>query len=495
MKFLAILRDSVREALDAKVIYVLFGLSALVIVLVFGISFTPEPGEQGLREVLKNFEGGRSTFNIPAPLSYTPENFTQVNQGVRVWDGEFRYTLVVKQNADFGPPKVQQDQRKNEKDGKDGKPNKQMQLPEINFFKITVLIHAVLNKPAEELTEEDKRLRNRLKDLVVQTMVASKGEQDQKIKAEQDIRNEIERVSPAQMERFIRQELGAKGALEVITVKLESSSTQEHRFQIECKAREGTVRSWPHEVSILYGAIDIGKFSVGGVVYTIEDTVVGGWGAALCMLLGSIITAFFIPNMLRKGTIDLLLAKPIHRVSLLLYKFVGGLSFVFLSLVVLVVGVWLALGIRSGLWSVGFLLTILILTFQFAIFYAVATFIGVLTRSPIVCILLACFAWLILWGIGIGAKILKPLSEADIVPKWVFNTVDSIRILLPRYKDLDTLNSQLLAHDLLDKESAALKESDRQASVTSWFQAISITCGHIGLLLGLACWRFAVKDY
>ena len=47
MKYLAILKDSWREALDSKVLYALLILSLLVIVGVASISFQPKPPEKG----------------------------------------------------------------------------------------------------------------------------------------------------------------------------------------------------------------------------------------------------------------------------------------------------------------------------------------------------------------------------------------------------------------------------------------------------------------
>ena len=43
MKYLAILKDSFREAVDTKVFYVMIALSALIMLLVSSISFTPQP--------------------------------------------------------------------------------------------------------------------------------------------------------------------------------------------------------------------------------------------------------------------------------------------------------------------------------------------------------------------------------------------------------------------------------------------------------------------
>src|SRR5947208_8230965 len=46
MKFLAIMRDSLREAIDSKVFFVMVGLSGVFILLAFTLSFKPQPGEQ-----------------------------------------------------------------------------------------------------------------------------------------------------------------------------------------------------------------------------------------------------------------------------------------------------------------------------------------------------------------------------------------------------------------------------------------------------------------
>src|SRR5436305_6463134 len=98
--------------------------------------------------------------------------------------------------------------------------------------------------------------------------------------------------------------------------------------------------------------------TVSQAVYGMENTLVNGLGAWFILLLGVVVTAFFIPNMLRKGSIDLLLTKPLHRATLLLFKYIGGLLFVFLNLLVVVVGIWLVFGLRTGIWSWGFLVSI-----------------------------------------------------------------------------------------------------------------------------------------
>src|SRR5262249_34962790 len=123
--------------------------------------------------------------------------------------------------------------------------------------------------------------------------------------------------------------------------------------------------SWPHEPALFFGLVPLRFMHVppAAVVNIIMSGIVNKFGAGIAMLISTIITAFFIPNMLRKGTIDMLLVKPIHRTTLLLYKFVGGLTFMFLNTVVIVLGIYLVIGLRSGLWVHGFLISIFVLTF------------------------------------------------------------------------------------------------------------------------------------
>jgi hypothetical protein len=57
MKYFAILKDSLREALDSKVLYVLFGLSLLMIFFVATIGFRPLPAEKTLSKVVDGAMG------------------------------------------------------------------------------------------------------------------------------------------------------------------------------------------------------------------------------------------------------------------------------------------------------------------------------------------------------------------------------------------------------------------------------------------------------
>ena len=69
MKFLAILKDSVREAMDTSVFYVMAGLSALLIVVMASISFKPVSVEDDVKQFTGTFNWimGLASQGRPAP--------------------------------------------------------------------------------------------------------------------------------------------------------------------------------------------------------------------------------------------------------------------------------------------------------------------------------------------------------------------------------------------------------------------------------------------
>lgn len=475
MTFLAILKDSWREALDSKVLYFLLALSLLVIVGVASISFQPKPADKGLEAILERFPLARvqSGFSsAPGPIHYELDNFQQLNDAPP-WEGDYHFQLVVRE-----VPMT----------GRDGK-----QESSEGILRTMVWLSS-LQVEEEKLSAEDREARKRLLALREQAQAVPPEQYKQFINDK--MREEINKVTPTQMERFIKQQLASHGTLETTRVQFEPGDNKEYRFAVEARGRPETYRTWPHNTSYGFGAIrSQSDTAIGPSVFGVEGGLIGNYGAGITMLIASIVTAFFIPNMLHKGAIDLLLAKPVRRSVLLIYKYIGGLTFMFINTVVVVVGIWLVLGLRSGLWAPGFLLMIFTFTFEFAIFYAVSVLFGVLTRSPIISILMACLTWLLLFLVGNGYQLAEATRDFDLAPKWVYTTADVAHFVLPRYKDLDILNSQLIARDLLGPESPERKVMEKLFGAIQWGQSLGFTAAFIALLLGLACWRFATRDY
>jgi hypothetical protein len=218
--------------------------------------------------------------------------------------------------------------------------------------------------------------------------------------------------------------------------------------------------------------------------------------------------------MLRKGSIDLVISKPVSRTRLLLFKYFGGLTFLFLNASFIIVAVWIIVGLRSGIWAWGFLLTIPILTFFFAILYAFSVFIGVLTRNSAVCILLTCVIWFMIWFMGwlyadtfpdqklpdsAAVKIAEARKQSSsdswgLVPQWAAGTIKAMHKALPRMRDLGKLTTRLISQDLIS-DAERRYEGVETPLETTWLECLGISSAWIVFLLGVSCWLFTRRDF
>ena len=119
------------------------------------------------------------------------------------------------------------------------------------------------------------------------------------------------------------------------------------------------------------------------------------------LLLAILATAPIIPQTFDPGSLHLLLSKPIGRSWLYLSKFLGGCAFVVLCASYLFVGIYLVLGGRLGIWEPRLFWCIPLYAVVFAVYYSVAALAGLIWRSAVVSVLLAVVFWAICFGMGI----------------------------------------------------------------------------------------------
>jgi ABC-type transport system involved in multi-copper enzyme maturation permease subunit len=485
MKFLAILKDSLREAIDSKVFYVMIGLSALLTLITATLSFTPRSGEKLIQVMAISL-----IVDDVKDLQTDRLMHLAMNPGFKAYEVK---SATPASGMPEGP-----------------------ESPHV----VTLVVHCQSPAEADKVRAQPAETINRIK---------------QRFGSLDELR--VFDVTDA---RLVAGEPDAAQ---------QAPSKTDVVFEVDVQPTKSARRLWPHEPALFFGALPLPfmrEFPLGMQLFLMEDKIVNGLGAWIAILLSIIITAFFIPNMLRKGTVDLLLVKPIHRTSLLLCKFVGGLIFIFLNTSVAVLGVWLALGLRSGIWAPSFLLTVLVISAFFAILYAVSTLFAVLTRSPIAAILLTILAWFVLYTVGAlyqfgeglrqqeerraasgtsrpeeaKPKATRPPRRVQIGDKgepakrdesdneesinempempfrsdnWFFQSVRAIHFVLPRTRDLDHLMSVVLIRDLLtDNQIKSQKLDDTRIS---WGESLTVSGIFVGLMLGLSCFWFATRDY
>ncbi|MBC7851859.1 MAG: ABC transporter permease subunit, partial [Pirellulaceae bacterium] len=131
---------------------------------------------------------------------------------------------------------------------------------------------------------------------------------------------------------------------------------------------------------------------------------------AVGLLVAILVTSPIIPQTFDPGSLHLLLSKPIGRSLLYLTKFAGGCAFVMLCATYLFVGLWLLLGTRFGIWEPSILMCIPLYAFVFAIYYSVAALAGMFWRNAIVSVIVA----VVFWGICFGVGSLNVLLEGTI---------------------------------------------------------------------------------
>lgn len=449
MKFLAIMKDSFREAIDTTVFTVLLVLATLFILFVASVSYRPVTVEDDLKQMtsffnaLTNWAASQQGPDVKPPhMDYS--DFRQLNPGVEPWKGDYAFTFT-------------------------------LELP-------------------EGMPQGGGRRRGPF--------------------ATRDVKE------------MLQQQFGYLDNLEVKDVSGEDA--KQLRFEVTSRGTKiDNLRGWKHEPVFLFGLTSASflRMPLGVMVYIIEDILVNTIGSTVAVLVGVIVTAFFIPNMLRKGTVDLLLVKPMNRVTLLLFKYLGGLTFMFLTTAYVVVALYLVLGLRTGIWTHTFLLSIFVLTFFFALLYSLSTLCAVLTRSPIVSILLTCLTWGVLIfffyivypaidvsravpkappganpaaGLPVDGENGQPAFETtQLLPDWVYTTFDGLHTALPRTRDVMQLNSEMIQKEIApDTKPTPARQGPRQKQRTlSWSESLGVSSIYIVVCLVLSCLWFARKDY
>ncbi len=435
MKYFAILKDSLREALDSKVLYVLIALATVSILFVASLSFKPLSADRTMA-----FFFAAGLFDPPVLLkelnARKPERWAFGN---RFW---LAYNLA----------KVELLRGEADSAGSD--------------YVLTV------NGPSVQMGAE---------------------------KSLADLRKLFSEA----------EDLGYIKLGEIETVASDKKNGASFTYRVPILSTPESYRIWATTPSVMFGAFDLDFFAypLSVLVYRMASYLIG-FGSWVAVIMGIIITSFFIPNMLRKGTIDLLLVKPINRFALLTYKYLGGLTFILVITSYAIGGIWLALGMRSGLWANGALLLIATLTFFFAILYSVSALVGVVTRSVVTSIILTMFAWVVFFIIGLvhsGFEVLDTMEKTKAAmgqPKpeserwgdgWTAATVHAIHAITPRTADLNNLNDLIVFTDFMTGNLSDMGRFDN--SNRNWTECLIVSTIWICIFLGFAMAWFYFTDY
>src|SRR5262245_2662104 len=505
-KPLAILKDSLREAWDSKTLLVMLVLAGLFLVVIASIGYTQATPQSVFEDFLKDMsepvlrvDRGRRILPMnrgpdggpPRALAtYHLTGFRTVKEAGHYPNGAYEFTITIVpfdpadpagKKADAKKHAPKKDEAKKDEPKKD-EPKKDDEREADGFETAVALWH-------EDGTGRFLKIegRNELDPSKLKVRVGAVTDE----MAREYFATELERVTQVPITEFER---------------LPTENPKERAYRVRT-GPSSEPRVWPVKLSLLFGLFQSEiPFPLGVILYLIQDIVISSVGGMIIILIAVIVTAFFIPNMLRPGSVVTLLSKPINRTTLLLFKYFGGLFFVLILSTFVVGGWWLITGIRAGVWAPGVFAVVPLMTLSFAILYAVSTLAAVLTRNSIVAILVTVAFGGLLWLVGKVESVASVFRyQADAVaelkkeepeyPTWT-KIAGGLNRALPRWHDIDVLTGQAVMDSLMTlKQQEAGGAAAVQKHLPSWGGTIGVTAVWIVALVGLSCWLFSVKDY
>jgi len=130
-----------------------------------------------------------------------------------------------------------------------------------------------------------------------------------------------------------------------------------------------------------------GAAPINEVVLTVEATFTG-MAYGLGLFLAVFTTGSQVPNLVRRGTVDLYLSRPLSRTHVLLGRFAGAVTLVAANIAFLCGGTFLVVSLKTGYWNPRFLLAGGMIFLAFFAFLGLMVLVGVLSGSTPLSIML-----------------------------------------------------------------------------------------------------------
>jgi len=282
---------------------------------------------------------------------------------------------------------------------------------------------------------------------------------------------------------------------------------------------------WPHRFTLFGDGLELTRpegAPLGLEVFILQKLLSNGIGGTILLLVSVVVTAAFVPTMIRKGTLELLLVRPLPRWQLIAFTSAAALLFVAGLLGLLILATWLVTGLLTGFWSPGILLALPSLLLFFALLLSVSVFAGVVTRSAVAALLVTVAYWAVLFVVGLmhmqvvasriraeGSGAPRPVSVADALrPRparrepsaagragfhttTVARVVEGIYAVLPHTEDLDTMVDRQLMRDFA--VGGRLRQLVESPEFT-WARGIGLTLAHTAAFFIAACVIFSRRD-
>ena len=214
--------------------------------------------------------------------------------------------------------------------------------------------------------------------------------------------------------------------------------------------------------ALLFAFISADSFSggfVSGQTTTFDNTIANGIKMFLIYPLyagGLFISIFsvagFIPSLLEKGNIDLILSKPVSRPQVILGKFFGGTAMVFTNLFYAIFMLWLLIGLKFNVWEMNFLFASVSITLAFASIYSLIILIGIVTRSTMFSLVISYLIFFVFSPLLSSRETIFAFIDNGLM-KTIF---ELLYYLVPQTSDLSTITTSFAVGNPIENPATIL---------------------------------------
>ncbi|QVL32834.1 ABC transporter permease subunit [Telmatocola sphagniphila] len=248
------------------------------------------------------------------------------------------------------------------------------------------------------------------------------------------------------------------------------------------------------EISIGFGVIkvQVGRDRTDAVRF-LQIWLAGAIADTAGIFLALIWTAGFIPSFLEPGSVTVLLAKPVPRWAILLGKFIGVMLFVSAQAIFFVLGTWIALGLKTGVFDSLYLMAIPMMIVHFGVFFSFSVLMAVWSRNTTVCLLSTLIFWIASWGMNFGWVVVCTQNIS------AFSPLSRLLLDIGYWTMPKPLDLNMVLYDLLKADGFTMKVPEfKQLQDLKLFRPVASILASLafGLVMLLsACWEFEKQEY
>lgn len=247
--------------------------------------------------------------------------------------------------------------------------------------------------------------------------------------------------------------------------------------------------------------------------------IVGVWLSWVAIGLAIISCAPVFPDFMAEGSIGIPLSKPVSRLKLFLYKYIGSLMFVVLQVGLFCAIVFFAVRWRVGTWNPSVFWAVPLVTLVFSYLYSVVVLVAVKTRSVLPAILAGILIWFASWVGQKGEEILYKVAyldtpgdvvstgENDNVREWHRRSVWMMACLPKTGETVNLIDRHVVVGGktgfsnsgfikiLMGVGSSPEESVDRAIARHSTLYIIGTSLVFEAVMLSLAAWTFCRRDF